>query len=163
MGDIEKSSPGPTTETTQKLEDDAATLDEKIKDLEGNMLELLPCPVPLCTHNFKYNKNVKKRSAEPIIRPSKLIAKINKNSNLDVKQFKIPRKTFKSNNVTKEDPKITATNNKFAVLNTANDGVKDVTSAAPKIKPVMIKLLPEYNLILQDLHRTHTPPPPTLT
>ncbi|GFY45541.1 uncharacterized protein TNIN_339351 [Trichonephila inaurata madagascariensis] len=149
MLDIEKSSPGQTTETIQKLEADAASLDEKVKDLEGNMLELLPCPVPLCAHNFKFNKNNKKRSAEPIIRPSKLTAKINKNSNLDVENFKIPRKTVKSNNVPKEDPKITATNNKFAVLNTANDDVEDVTPAAPKIRPIMMKLL------LQDLHRTH--------
>ncbi|GFY42560.1 uncharacterized protein TNIN_123451 [Trichonephila inaurata madagascariensis] len=108
MLDIEKSSPGQTTETIQKLEADAASLDEKVKDLEGNMLELLPCP-----------------------------------------------KTVKSNNVPKEDPKITATNNKFAVLNTANGDVKDVTPAAPKIRPIMKKLFPEYNLILQDLHRTH--------
>ncbi|GFY15051.1 hypothetical protein TNCV_4493041 [Trichonephila clavipes] len=46
MLDIEKSIPGPTTETTQKLEADATSLDEKIKALEGNMSELLPCPVP---------------------------------------------------------------------------------------------------------------------
>ncbi|GFW03390.1 hypothetical protein TNCV_4939231 [Trichonephila clavipes] len=67
MLDIEKSIPGPTSETTQKLEADAASLDEKIKALEGNMLELLPCLVPLCVCNFKY-KNNKKRVAEPIIR-----------------------------------------------------------------------------------------------
>ncbi|GFS65482.1 hypothetical protein TNIN_338241 [Trichonephila inaurata madagascariensis] len=133
MLDIEKSSPGPTTETIQKLEADASSLDERVKDLEGNMLELLPCPVPLCAHNFKYNKNAKKRSAGHIIRPSKLTAKINKNSNLDIEQFKIPRKTVRSNNVPKEDPKITATNNKFAVLNTANDDVGDVTQRT-KIK-----------------------------
>ncbi|GFY71895.1 uncharacterized protein TNIN_301871, partial [Trichonephila inaurata madagascariensis] len=145
MMDIEKSSPGPTTETIQKLEADAASLDEKIKDLEGNMLELLPCPVPLCAHNFKFNKNNKKRSAEPIIRPSKLSAKLNKNNNMDVENFKIPRKTVKSNTVPKEDSKITATNNKFAVLNTANDDVEDVTPAAPKIKPIMMKL-PEYKI-----------------
>ncbi|GFY64252.1 hypothetical protein TNIN_149031 [Trichonephila inaurata madagascariensis] len=71
MLDIVKSSLGPTTETIQKLEADAASLDEKVKDLEGNMLELLPCPVSLCAHNFKFNKNNNKRSAEPIIMPSK--------------------------------------------------------------------------------------------
>ncbi|GFY43626.1 uncharacterized protein TNIN_262801 [Trichonephila inaurata madagascariensis] len=96
MLDIEKSSPGPTTETIQKLEADAASLDEKIKDLEGNMLELLPCPVPLCAHNFKFNKNNKKRSAEPIIRPSKLTTKINKNSNMDVKTLKSRGKRLKA-------------------------------------------------------------------
>ncbi|GFU73244.1 uncharacterized protein TNCV_493691 [Trichonephila clavipes] len=118
------------------------------------MLEFLPCPVPLCAHNFKYNKNNKKRTAEPIIRPSKLTAKIN-DSKLDVEDFKIPRKTAKSNTVPKENSKITSTKNKFAALNTANDDVEDVTPAASKVKPVMMKLFPEYNLILQDIHRTH--------
>ncbi|GFV19453.1 hypothetical protein TNCV_3663861 [Trichonephila clavipes] len=145
MLNIEKSIPGPTTETTQKLEAEAASLDEKIRAFEGNMLELLPCPVPLCAHNFKYNKNNKKRAAEPIIRPSKFTAKISNDKNLDVEEFKIPWKMAKSNTVPKENSKITATNNKFAALNTANDDVEDVTPAAPKIKPVMMKLFPEYN------------------
>ncbi|GFU51188.1 uncharacterized protein TNCV_966771 [Trichonephila clavipes] len=152
MLNIEKSISGPTTETTQKLEADAAGLDEKIRAIEGNMLELLPFPVPLCAHNF--NKNNKKRATVPIIRPSKLSAKINDNK-LDVDDFKIPRKTAKSNTVPKENNKITSTKNKFAALNTANDDVEDVTPAAPKVKPVMMKLFPEYNLILQEIHRTH--------
>ncbi|GFW02995.1 uncharacterized protein TNCV_156151 [Trichonephila clavipes] len=153
MLNIEKSIPGPTNETSQKLEAEAAGLDEKIRALEGNMLEFLPCPVPLCAHNFKYNKNNKKRTAEPILRPSKLTAKINENK-LDVEDFKIPRKTAKSNTVPKENIKINS-KNKFAALNTANDDVEDVTPAAPKVKPVMMKLFPEYNLILQEIHRTH--------
>ncbi|GFW90823.1 uncharacterized protein TNCV_2418181 [Trichonephila clavipes] len=75
MLNIEKSIPGPTNETSQKLEAEAAGLDEKIRALEA--------------------------------------------------------------------------------LNTANDDVEDVTPAAPKVKPVMMKLFPEYNLILQEIHRTH--------
>ncbi|GFW56099.1 probable RNA-directed DNA polymerase from transposon X-element [Trichonephila clavipes] len=154
MLNIEKSIPGPTNETSQQLEAEAAGLDDKIKALEGKMLEFLPCPVPLCAHNFKYNKNNKKRTAEPIIRPSKLTAKVNENK-LDVEDFKIPWKTAKINTIPKENIKITSTKNKFAALNTANDDVEDVTPAAPKVKPVMMKLFPEYNLILQDIHRTH--------
>ncbi|GFW18967.1 uncharacterized protein TNCV_164831 [Trichonephila clavipes] len=75
MLNIEKSIPGPTNETSQQLEAEAAGLDDKIKALEA--------------------------------------------------------------------------------LNTANDDVADVTPAAPKVKPVMMKLFPEYNLILQAIHRTH--------
>ncbi|GFW86181.1 uncharacterized protein TNCV_4778941 [Trichonephila clavipes] len=153
MLNIEKSIPGPTNETFQKLEAEAAGLEEKIRALEGNMLEFLPCPVPLCAHNFKYNKNNKKRTAEPIIRPSKLTAKINENK-LDDEDFKIPLKTAKSNTVPKKNIKINS-KNKFAALNTANDDVEDVTPAAPKVKPVMMKLFPEYNLILQEIHRTN--------
>ncbi|GFV63687.1 hypothetical protein TNCV_1962331 [Trichonephila clavipes] len=121
----------------------AASLDEKIRALEGNRLELLPCPVPLCARKFKYNKNFKKRAAEPVIMPSKLTAIINKNNNLDI-ELKIPRKTVKNSNDPQENTKITATNNKFAALNIAKDDVEDVTPAAPKIKPVMMKLFPEY-------------------
>ncbi|GFU20590.1 uncharacterized protein TNCV_3368741 [Trichonephila clavipes] len=88
MLNIEKSIPGPTNETSQLLEAEAAGLDDKIKALEGEY------------QNYFYE-------------------------------------------------------NKFAALNTANDDVEDVTPAAPKVKPVMMKLFPEYNLILQDIHRTH--------
>ncbi|GFU08884.1 uncharacterized protein TNCV_1317851 [Trichonephila clavipes] len=113
MLNIEKSIPGPTNETSQQLEAEAAGLDDKIKALEVN------------------------------------------ENKLDVEDFKIPRKTAKSNTVPKENIKITSTKNKFAALNTANDHVEDVTPVAPKVKPVMMKLFPEYNLILQDIHRTH--------
>ncbi|GFX78120.1 uncharacterized protein TNCV_5134681 [Trichonephila clavipes] len=155
MLDVEKTSLGPTPETILKLEEEASGLDEKIKALEGNMSELLPCPVSLCAHNFKY-KNNKKRAAEPIIRPSKLTVKNNDKSNkLNDEEFKIPRKTSKGINVPKEDNKIIATKNKFAALNSANNDVEDVTPAAPRVKPIMMKLFPEYNLILQEIHRTH--------
>ncbi|GFW02630.1 hypothetical protein TNCV_2456441 [Trichonephila clavipes] len=124
MLDVEKNIPGPTPENTLKLEEEAAGLDEKIKALEGNMSELLPCPVSLCAHNFKY-KNNKKRAAEPIIRPAKLTVKNNDKTNkLDDEEFKIPRKTSKGINVPKEDNKIIATKNKFAALNSANNDVE---------------------------------------
>ncbi|GFT46863.1 hypothetical protein TNCV_3989321 [Trichonephila clavipes] len=73
--DVEKRNPGPTPETTLKLEEEAAGLDEHIKALEA--------------------------------------------------------------------------------LNSADKDVEDVTPAAPRIKPIMMNLFPEYNLILQDIHRTH--------
>ncbi|GFT67106.1 uncharacterized protein TNCV_1892221 [Trichonephila clavipes] len=151
-----KTKSGPTPETTLKLEEEAAGLDEQIKALEGNMSELLPCPVSLCAHNFKY-KNNKERSAEPILRPAKLTLKNNndKSKNLDDEEFKLPRKTSKGTNVPKEDSKIIATKNKFAALNAADKDVEVVTPAAPRIKPIMMKLFPEYNLILQEIHRTH--------
>ncbi|GFV29563.1 hypothetical protein TNCV_4402001, partial [Trichonephila clavipes] len=131
--------PGPTNETSQKLEAEAAGLDEKIRVLEGNMLEFLPCPVPLCAHNFKYNKNNKKRTAEPISGPSKLTAKINENK-LDDEDFKFRGKRRKVIPFPKENIKINS-KNKFAALKTANDDVEDVTPAALKLRPVMMKLV----------------------
>ncbi|GFW06960.1 hypothetical protein TNCV_1539391 [Trichonephila clavipes] len=105
--DVEKRNLGPTPETTLKLEEEAAGLDEQIKALEGNMSELLPCPVSLCAHNFKY-KNNKKRSAEPIIRPAKLTFKNNNDNskNMDDEEFKLPRKTSKGSNVLRRIAKL---------------------------------------------------------
>ncbi|GFV59449.1 hypothetical protein TNCV_4921401 [Trichonephila clavipes] len=107
--DVEKRNPGPTPETTLKLEEEAAGLDEQIKALEGNMSELLP--------------------------PAKLTLKNNndKSKNLDDEEFKLPRKTSKGTNVPKEDSKIIATKNKFAALNAADKDVEVVTPAAPEL------------------------------
>ncbi|GFR01913.1 uncharacterized protein TNCT_238441 [Trichonephila clavata] len=135
---------------TQQLEDEAANLDEKIKTLEGKMSVLLPCPVSLCTHNFKYKSN-KKRPAAPIIRPAKLNPKNSKTENTKNNDFKIPRKTAK--NVSVEINSKIQTNNSFAALNTANKDAKEV--ATPKTRPIMMKHFNEYNLILQNLHKTH--------
>ncbi|GFX88632.1 uncharacterized protein TNCV_2660431 [Trichonephila clavipes] len=118
-------------------------------------LKIRKTPVPLCVHNFKY-KNDKKRAAEPIIRSDKLTVKNNdRNNKLDDEEFKIPLKTSKGNNVPKEDNKIIETKNKFTAVNSANNDVEDVTQAAPKVKPIMMKLFPQYNLIIQEIHRTH--------
>ncbi|GFT87339.1 uncharacterized protein TNCV_1447801 [Trichonephila clavipes] len=46
-------------------------------------------------------------------------------------------------------------NNSFAALNTANNDAEDVTQPQPKIKPIFMKITPDYNLLLQEIHRTH--------
>ncbi|GFR13238.1 uncharacterized protein TNCT_115611 [Trichonephila clavata] len=150
MIEIENAIPSNTSEMTQQLEEDAANLDEKIKMLEGKMCVLLLCPVLLCTHNFKY-KSIKKRMAEPIIRPAKLNPKNSKTENVKNNDFKIPRKTAK--NVPVEINNKIQTNNSFAALNTANKDAEEVTT--PKIRPIMMKLFNDFNLISQDLHKTH--------
>ncbi|GFT87313.1 hypothetical protein TNCV_1447631 [Trichonephila clavipes] len=130
--DVEKRNPGPTPETTLKLEEEAAGLDEQIKALEGNMSELLPCPVSLCAHNFKY-KNNKKRSAEPILRPAKLTLKNNndKSKNLDDEEFKLPRKTSKGTNVPMRIAKLSRPKINLQLLNAADKDVEVVTLLPP--------------------------------
>ncbi|GFQ73868.1 uncharacterized protein TNCT_422711 [Trichonephila clavata] len=56
----------------------------------------------------------------------------------------------------KLEEKATSIAEKIASLE-ENVDVEDVTPAAPKIvvRPIMMKLFPEYNLILQELHRTY--------
>ncbi|GFR32952.1 hypothetical protein TNCT_398631 [Trichonephila clavata] len=102
MINIEKSIPSRTPETTQKLEEVAASVDEKIKMLESKMFEFLPCPVPLCTHNFKY-KSVKRGTTGPLIRPAKLNPNASKSNTKDTTEFKITRKIAKNNNFPAEN------------------------------------------------------------
>ncbi|GFV42884.1 uncharacterized protein TNCV_2593321 [Trichonephila clavipes] len=151
---IERSIPNPTPETTKKLEDELHILEAKLKTLEGKMFECLPCPIALC----KYNNKIKavKRSADPVIRTAKFTAKANKNlnSNLNLdKDFVFPKKTAK--NTTMEKNEQVNTSNSFAVLNAVNKFAEDVTQPPFKIKPIFMRLTPNYNLILQKINRTH--------
>ncbi|GFY62465.1 uncharacterized protein TNIN_135111 [Trichonephila inaurata madagascariensis] len=91
MLEIEKTMPSPTPETTQKLETELRTLDDKIKELEGKMTEFLPCPIALCPHNYKFK--AVKRPAEPVIRPSKFTQNP---KNQIASDFVFPKKTVKS-------------------------------------------------------------------
>ncbi|GFY62439.1 uncharacterized protein TNIN_461251 [Trichonephila inaurata madagascariensis] len=152
MLEIEKSIPSPTPETTQKLEAEQKTLEEKIKDLEGKMTEFLPCPIALCPHNYKFK--AVKRPADPVIRPAKFTAKAAKNNNSKtLNDFVFPKKTTKNAPTQKKDEVVT--NNTFAALNTAQADAEDVSPPQYKIKPIFMKVIDSYNLILQELHRSH--------
>ncbi|GFT44129.1 uncharacterized protein TNCV_966181 [Trichonephila clavipes] len=155
--EIEKESNGPMTETAQKSEEEMTSLDEKINILEGKMLELLPCPIALCSHNSK-NKAVK-RTAEPVIRPAKITAKAtnNKSNNSknknEVTDFVFPKKTSKI--VPVKELEQLKTTNAFAALNTATVDAEDVSPPKPKIKPIFMRITNSYSLILQELHRAY--------
>ncbi|GFY78590.1 uncharacterized protein TNIN_248981 [Trichonephila inaurata madagascariensis] len=150
MLEIESSSPSPTLETTKKLEEELSILEAKIKTLEGKMNEFLPCPINKCKHNNKIK--AVKRPAEPVIRPAKFTAKANKN-NLECMDFVFPKKTVK--NIGQEKNEQIKVNNSYAALNAANEDAEDVTQPIFKIKPIFMRLTPNYNLILQEINRTH--------
>ncbi|GFT08607.1 nucleic-acid-binding protein from transposon X-element [Trichonephila clavipes] len=154
MIDVEKNSYNTSEEIVKKLEAEQLSLEDTLQTLEGKLTKLLPCPKPMCMHNTK-SKAVK-RSAAPIIRPAKFTAKANKNikSNEVTKDFVFPKKTAK-NNLTQEKNEQLIVNNSFAALNTANNDAEDVTQPQPKIKPIFMKITPDYNLLLQEIHRTH--------
>ncbi|GFQ89517.1 uncharacterized protein TNCT_103331 [Trichonephila clavata] len=148
---------------TKKLEKEATGIAEKITSLEGKMLELFPCPVPHCKqHNSNTDLNPKnkpsmKRPAEQIAGTSKTTNSVANNSKKQPNGFKFPRKTAKVKVDPGENVNNIQTNNSFDILNTETEDVEDVTPAAPKIKvrPIMMKLFPDYNLILQELHRKY--------
>ncbi|GFS53049.1 uncharacterized protein TNIN_148521 [Trichonephila inaurata madagascariensis] len=150
MLEIERSTPSPTPETTKKLEEELPMLEAKIKTLEGKMSEFLVYPIGLCKHNYKFK--AVKRPAEPVIRPAKFTAKANKNLNT-VKDFAFPKKTAK--NTAMEKNELVNTSNSFAVLNATNEDAEDVTPPPYKIKPIFMRLTTNYNLILQEINRTH--------
>ncbi|GFY66240.1 uncharacterized protein TNIN_287851 [Trichonephila inaurata madagascariensis] len=150
MLEIENSTPSPTPETMKKLEEELSILETKIKTLEGKMTEFLPCPIAMCKHNNKIK--AVERPAEPVIRPARFTAKANKN-NSDAKDFVFPKKTGK--NFEQEKNEHINVSNSFAVLNAANEDAEDVTQPKYKIKPIFMRLTPNYNLIHQEINRTH--------
>ncbi|GFT26017.1 uncharacterized protein TNCV_5126681 [Trichonephila clavipes] len=157
MIDLENRTPSATTETKSKLEEELKTLDGNISVLEGKLADFLPCPIALCFHNSK-NKAVK-RTAEPVIRPAKFTAKAtnstktNKNNN---EEFVFPKKTTK--NIPIKEMEKLATTNAFAALNTAENDAEDVSPPKYKFKPIFMRIIDSYNLILQDLHRSYPQP-----
>ncbi|GFW07231.1 uncharacterized protein TNCV_3694241 [Trichonephila clavipes] len=125
------------------------------------MTDYLPCPIALCFHN---KSKVVKRTADPVIRPAKFTAKAtqNKNNNSKVNnknKNKIDADFVFSTKTTKTAPakeiEKVPTNNTFAALNTANDDDEDVSPPKYKIKPIFMRMLDSYNLILQEIHRNY--------
>ncbi|GFR22686.1 uncharacterized protein TNCT_607531 [Trichonephila clavata] len=113
----------------------------------------LALSIPQCKHNLKA-KTSKKIPAEPIIRPPKLTTSVIKNPNKEITDFKLSRKTIK--NAIDPAKKVNIEiKNSFAAFNSVGKDVEDVTPTAPKIRPIMMKLTPNYNLTLQDLYRSH--------
>ncbi|GFV12426.1 uncharacterized protein TNCV_1792051 [Trichonephila clavipes] len=130
-------------------------LNENISVLEGKLADYLPCPNALCYHNSK-NKVVK-RTAEPVIRPAKFTAKATNNAKTNTNnnknnndEFVFPKKTTK--NIPIKEMEKLATTNAFAALNTAEDDAEDVSPPKYKIKPIFMRIIDSYNLILQELH-----------
>ncbi|GFX60258.1 uncharacterized protein TNCV_283311 [Trichonephila clavipes] len=62
--------------------------------------------------------------------------------------------TLEVKNVAQEKNEQLKTNS-FAALNAANKDAEDVTQPPLKIKPIFMKITPNYNLLLQEIHRTH--------
>ncbi|GFX34057.1 uncharacterized protein TNCV_912581 [Trichonephila clavipes] len=162
MLEVEESDPSNNKETKVTLEAELKSLEEKIAILEGKMTDYLPCPIALCFHNNK-SKAVK-RTADPVIRPAKFTAKAtqnknnyskanNKNKNKIDADIVFPTKTTKIAPA-KEIEKV-PTNNTFAALNTANDDDEDVSPPKYKIKPIFMRMINSYNLILQEIHRNY--------
>ncbi|GFQ66933.1 hypothetical protein TNCT_153671 [Trichonephila clavata] len=129
MLEIEKKIPSPTTKTRTQFENEMKSLDEKVKFLEGKMTEFLPCPIALCTHNYKLR--LSKDHLSQYLEPAKLTAGINKNSKAKNTDFSFPKKTAKPVPVENTIRQINTTNS-FAALNAAKFDAEDVTH--PQLK-----------------------------
>ncbi|GFW02624.1 uncharacterized protein TNCV_2456381 [Trichonephila clavipes] len=146
MLQVEIEIPSPTPDTKLTLEAELKTLEAKIKSMEGKMTEFLPRPIALSPQNSK--PKVVKRPAAPVTKP----AKSNKSKNTTDSDFVFPKKTAK--NTPLEEKKEIKINNTFEALTSDKTDVQDVTPAY-KIKPIFMKIIDSYNLVLQDLHRKY--------
>ncbi|GFQ76220.1 hypothetical protein TNCT_392251 [Trichonephila clavata] len=142
----------------------------------GELKVLFPCPVPCCQHTNANEINsfrtTQKRPAESPILPAKLI--IN-NNNKNVKKLK-PQKwtTSKVDSQTTNPAKKTKQESKISLDKISNDsviptsnafaslGIDEVDSAdndvsiedtlpSPKVKPIMLRLKTDHNLVLKAI------------
>ncbi|GFS91128.1 probable RNA-directed DNA polymerase from transposon X-element [Trichonephila clavipes] len=148
--EVENESPGLEPEKNTALKDELMMAKSKIKFLEGKMTEFLPRPIALSPQNIKIK--VVKRPVDPVTKPAKTTTKVNKIKNQSDKDFVFPKKTVTfTPAVEKEQVK---TKNTFEALNSSKTDAEDVTPAY-KIKPIYMRIINSYNLILQDLHRKY--------
>ncbi|GFX83859.1 uncharacterized protein TNCV_2546501 [Trichonephila clavipes] len=145
--EVENESPGLEPEKKTALKDELMMAKSKIKSLEGKMIEFLPRPIAFSPQNIKIK--VVKRPADPVTKPAKTTAKANKIKNQSDKDFVFPKKTVKFT-----PPEQVKTKNTFETLNSSKIDAEDVTPAY-KIKPIFMRIIDSYNLILQDLHRKY--------
>ncbi|GFY61533.1 uncharacterized protein TNIN_407141 [Trichonephila inaurata madagascariensis] len=126
------------------------------KDYISEMLEIeksIPSPTPERAQSGSGTKDPRGKDQRPG-RPAKFTAKAAKNNNSKtVNDFVFPKKTIKNAPTQKKDEVVT--NNTFAALNTAQADAEDVSPPQYKIKPIFMKVIDSYNLILQELHRSH--------
>ncbi|GFW25867.1 uncharacterized protein TNCV_3832631 [Trichonephila clavipes] len=145
-------------------------LKKELSALEGE-IELIFCPLKDCpTHTEKTmndstmaessskNKefNNPKKINEKIQRPnSKNNLKDNPKNNKRAgeEEFKTPNKFAKKIIEVPIEHVVCTSNNKFAVLD--DEETMEVTPTPPKVKPIMMRLNKNYNLILQEINRSH--------
>ncbi|GFX29942.1 uncharacterized protein TNCV_3964131 [Trichonephila clavipes] len=142
--EIEDEAPCPMPDVRLALESEMKNLEAKIKSIEGKMTELLPRPIVLSPQNNK-PKPVK-RSAAPVVKP----AKTSKSKSTTDSDFVFPKKTIK--NPPLVEKKDINTNNSFEALDSEMTDVEEVTPAF-KTKPIFMRIVDSYNLVLQDLYR----------
>ncbi|GFX20060.1 PRE_C2HC domain-containing protein [Trichonephila clavipes] len=157
-------------EDTQVITDGIEALKKELSALEGE-IELIFCPLKDCpTHTNKTmnDSTMAESSSEKneINNPKKNNEKIkrpNSNSNLKdnpknnkragEEEFKTPNKFAKKIIEVPIEHVICTSNNKFAVLD--DEEIMEVTPTPPKVKPIMMRLNKNYNVILQEINRSH--------
>ncbi|GFU47131.1 nucleic-acid-binding protein from transposon X-element [Trichonephila clavipes] len=140
MLEVEESDPSNNKETKVTLETELKSLEEKIAILEEPLIRSLDrlSLRQKATQNQNQNNNSKAN---------------NKNKSKIDADFVFPTKTTKTAPA-KEIEKV-PTNNTFAALNTANEDDEDVSPPKYKIKPIFMRMIDSYNLILQEIHRNY--------
>ncbi|GFU53933.1 nucleic-acid-binding protein from transposon X-element [Trichonephila clavipes] len=170
MLDIARTTPNYLSqEDTQKLATGLEALRKELSTVLGAIL-LIICPIKDCpthTNKTQYDStmaesriktneaNNPKRNNEKIKRSINGNIKDNPQNNKrpGEEEFKIPNKFAKKIIEVPIEHVVCTSNNKFAVLD--DEEIMEVTPTPPKVQPIMMRLSKNYNLILQEINRSH--------
>ncbi|GFV20507.1 uncharacterized protein TNCV_4142681 [Trichonephila clavipes] len=120
----------------------SAALKSKVSKWKCGSSPLERVTSPSCWR-WKKKRTVQKSEAE--------MTSLDEKINILEVDFVFPKKTSK--NVPVNEMEQLTTTNAFAALNTAKADDENVSPPKHKIKPIFMRIIDAYNLILQELHR----------
>ncbi|GFU78550.1 PRE_C2HC domain-containing protein [Trichonephila clavipes] len=131
----------------QQIEAEQLEIIEKMKKAQGELILLMPCHVPDCSHNFK-DKNPTQHLVETIIKPPIFTPPIDDFPELPPAPVNNPIANAKSSEIP------TTTSNKLSALAGATANIDLDSTPVPvanKITPIMLRYSKNYKLLLQQL------------
>ncbi|GFS56194.1 nucleic-acid-binding protein from transposon X-element [Trichonephila clavipes] len=144
-------------EDLKKVKDDQKRLDEELKSTYGE-ITLITCPIETClihhplNSNNTSNDNAKTNSDANLVINDKVKPKQLKRACQE--DFKLPKKDARTIKERHIEQVICTSSNKFAVLEVEDDQTSGRKSSdPPPAKPILLRIVKDYNLIVQDVNR----------
>ncbi|GFT24515.1 nucleic-acid-binding protein from transposon X-element [Trichonephila clavipes] len=134
-------------------------LETELQTLLGE-ITLITCPVLTCeTHNRVNDVSITNANNQTNLDESrkvndKLVIKTKQLKKAGEEEFKLPEKASRTIKEIPIEQVVCTSNNKFAVLEVEEEQISGRKSSdPPTTKPIMLRIVNDYNLIVQDVNR----------
>ncbi|GFT47802.1 nucleic-acid-binding protein from transposon X-element [Trichonephila clavipes] len=140
---------------------DKAMLEQELQSALGE-IALISCPIDNCKIHYPRGNNANDANTKP--KPDLKLKNLNTKNNNDrinqvkrsgSEELKLPKKTARTIKEIPVEQVICSKKNQFAVLKVEENPSMEESSdpTPPQPKPIMLRLVKEYNLIIQEINR----------